>query len=431
MANLKKRIPVRQLSLQCDRPKTSQERKKSLTKQYSEDYADFHPLKCTEKEVSIRISLSAKNRTKEQEPPPVKIAWTDEKKSPRDEMKDSGILIKKCPEVKRTYSPAKSKHNPMDSKDSILYSRLGQTLKDTGKTNLNIILTHTTAEHKQDDILVDVSNTDRLNLKPKIMPALKPDLCNGDNVDNMKNVFQTHIRRAVRQKSVFDDSIYSPSRTEAKNNTIVVPVIDAKAATNLKPKILLRKLTEDDENNLEIIKRSSRPSTAASTKREMFQKRANSAFNAQITRKEVQNPVRPPLVRTSSVPVKPEPTKPKFITTKRRVRTAKAKFRYEKDSDEESSSVGSSRRRGTLQRCVSAAGVLEVVTMVSLVSPSGSENEEDDVEEGEQKSQGVKVQETTAVNAGKTGGKVEEQVSGNGEMEEKSFSLRKTVKSGM
>ncbi|KAI4471748.1 hypothetical protein MML48_1g18326 [Holotrichia oblita] len=431
MANLKKRGPIRQFSLQCDSPKAP-ERRKSLIKQFSEDYTEPPP-KPIQQELGIRVSLCNKNLTKKppnEGPPPTKIAWSEKPPDIIQGSKDDAIIVKKCVDLKRTNSPRRLRKQSSLDTDSILYSRqdfakrLEQAWKDREacKTNLNIILTHTTVEQKHDDVLVDVSNTVRpiLNCdrvdgnKPKIILPLKPDLHGVNSESNMKNVFQKHIRRNVKQKSLFDDG-YSPTRIYDRNekpHTIIVPLMDAKtiASTN-------------QNNKVNEVKQSSRPSTAAS-KRDMFQKRTNSAFHGSTSKKDSPSSsattTRPPLLRTSSMPVKQDQPKPKFVATKRRVKTAKAKIKYEKeDFDEDCPSSG---RRSALQRCVSVAGVLDVVTMVSLVSTSGSENEDEEVDDDfKEKS------------TGKNDANLESKVDGGVqkvEDEEKNFSLRKTVKSG-
>ncbi|GJQ76887.1 hypothetical protein Trydic_g15091 [Trypoxylus dichotomus] len=445
MANLKRRGPIRQFSLQCDSPKAS-EKTKTLIKQSSEDFGDanYKP----DHELGIRVSLCSKNSRKNNEQPlPIKIAWED-KKSPREDCtvaKTDAIIVKKCTDVKKPNSPRRILRQNSLERDSILYTRQGfakrleQAWKDreaNGKTNLNIILTHTTTEPKHEDVLADVSNTEKYERvdnaqKPKIILPLKPDLvgASGDG-SNMKNVFQKHIRRTVKQKSLFDDG-YSPTKTADKPTTIVVPLMDSKAiiAANQKNyspsnkaannRILVRENSVESRNQIEE-KQNSHASTAAS-RREMFQKRTNSAFHGSTVKRD-SSLVRPPLLRTSSVPAKQDSPKPKFVATKRRVKTAKAKIKYDKESDDEQLSSG---RRSALQRCVSVAGVLDVVTMVSLVSTSGSENEDDD---GDYEEDREKISKDNDGISNKTV-TVQKLENGNCEEDEKGFSLRKTVKS--
>lgn len=437
MSTVKKRGPIRQFSLQCDSPKAP-ERRKSLIKQFSEDYTDVSTKPQPQQELGIRVSLCSKNLTKKpnEGPPPTKIAWAEKSPDIIPGSKDDGIIIKKCTDVRKPNSPRRLRKQSSLDTDSILYSRqefakrLEQAWKDreASKTNLNIVLAHTTMDHKHEDVLVDVSNTvkhifncDKIeNNKPKIILPLKPELIGVSNETNMKNVFQKHIRRNVKQKSLFDDN-YSPSRIydrTDKPHTIVVPLMDAK--TIMTTNQTTKSLPHSNEP-----KQTSRPSTAAS-KRDIFQKRTNSAFHGSTSKKEISPPAtRPPLLRTSSMPVKQDPPKPKFVATKRRVKTAKAKIKYEKEDFDEDCPSG---RRSALQRCVSVAGVLDVVTMVSLVSTSGSENEDEEVEDRDVKEKVAAKNDANCGNKIETTEKIE--VVKSPDEEEKNFSLRKTVKSG-
>lgn len=129
--------------------------------------------------------------------------------------------------------------------------------------------------------------------------------------------------------------------------------------------------------------------TTAQTKRENFQKRTNSAFNG--TNNQTTT-FRPPLVRSSSAPsIK---VKGKFLATKRKLKSGK-KVPVQK-----------------IEQTEWCATNTEIETMVSLVSPSGSEAESDDDEfAGETRPK------SALKGCGEGGGK-------------KGTSLRKTVKTG-
>nr|XP_022908809.1 uncharacterized protein LOC111420127 [Onthophagus taurus]XP_022908810.1 uncharacterized protein LOC111420127 [Onthophagus taurus] len=333
MATMKKRPPVRQFSFQYDSSKVP-ERRKSLKKQFSEDYtettANLNNNSNNKKEIesppnSIRVSLSAKG-TK----PPIKVAWSE------------------------NFAKQKS----LDNEPNKIV-----------KQNLKIFLNKNQKELK-DDQLSDSS----YERKPKLILPLNPEITNTDNV---KNVFQKHIRKITNHKS-FSDRSFSPIRTE-NSSTIIVPLITNK--TQKESKIESVETNSNSNSNLG---------------KDFNQKRSRSASSSSsLTKKE--NQFRPPLLRQSSVPVKNE-TKPKFPTTKRRVKTAKPKLTDELVN-----------KRNLLKRCVS---VSEVETMVSLVS----ENEESGDEEISQEKQ---VEDVTPLKTSL----VKENNN------ERNFSLRKTIKS--
>lgn len=327
MSTPQKNRPIRQFSIRTETP-TLELRRKTLKKQFSQDLPDRKP-------PETRNIHSAKTRS---ETPPIKLAWVENLCK-----KEESMVVKKCKEVKRPLT-AKTKHEFAD------HLRQAWKERDGGvKQNLNIFLTHVT--HEDCHEVIEKENANAEKEKPKIILPLKPTIFSDEN--DLKNAFQKQIRKTRRNSGTL-----SP-RMPLKHEAVVFPSPKENSAMS----VVLR------------------PHTAAA-KRESFQKRTNSAFNGSLTK----NPL---LVRTSSLPSKPaENSKPKFVATKRRVKSAK---RCSKDEISEQK-VGT-----TFPSC-------DIVTMVSLMSNSESEAESDEEEEEEVKKDVV--------------------------VKEKDLSLRKVVKTG-
>lgn len=337
-------------------------RRKTLKKQFSQDLPDRKP-------PETRNIQSAKTRTKIiDETPTIKLAWAEDIKTIQDiYKKEDSIVVKKCKEVKRPLT-TKSKQNLLN-KESILQTRqefadhLRQVWKerDGVKQNLNIFLTHVTHEDSHDMAEKENANTELLSEreKPKIILPLKPTTFVDEG--DLKNAFQKQIRKTKRNSATLSPRM--PLKHPAPSETVLFQEKDKTPKENATMSIVLR------------------PHTAAA-KRESFQKRTNSAFNGSLTR----NPL---LMRTSSLPTKTENTKPKFVATKKRLKSAK---RCSKDD------VAEQKVTTTLPSC-------DIVTMVSLMS--NSESEEDESEDEDNKSEIKK-------DVGK----------------EKDLSLRKIVKTG-
>lgn len=329
MSAQQKNPPVRQFSTRNE-PPTLEQRRKTLRKQFSQELP--------EKKVptETRNIQSAKTRTKPiDETPPIKLAWTDDIKTIQDAYKkEEGIVVKKCKEIKRPLT-AKPKQ-----KESILQNRqeFAERLRhvwkerDGVKQNLNIFLTHATHEDSHKVVEKENANTDDgfyEKEKPKIMLPLKPTTLL--NEGDLKNAFQKQIRKTKRNNVTLSPRMPLKNPGVLENNT--------------------EKNSPKENPTMSIVLR---PYSAAA-KREGFQKRTNSAFNGSLSRN--------PILRTSSLPNKIENTKPKFVATKRRLKSAR---RFNKEE--------------IIEQKV-AASTCDIVTMVSLMSNSESETETNDEED--------------------------------------------------
>ena len=290
MANMRKLSTLRQFSLNCDSP-TIDQRRKSLRKQFSEDFCD------------AKEKIGAKTRDR---PHPIRIAWADESiASPKEE----GVIAKKC--IKEVKKPPKlSRHSSLE-KESILYSkqelaeRLRQALKDREqeKPNLNIFLAHNTSTEE------DIYEAHEPEILPKESPKImQPLLTPLENT--MKNVFQ--IRKSK-------EMAYTPTKSNA---VVVIPIVEKEPPQILEdvstPPSSDRSYEKQDPKAIKNV--IIRPATAAA-KRERFQRRNNTAFNSVIK----EGAIRPPLVRSLSAPTKPEQVKPKFLATKRKIKSGKGR----------------------------------------------------------------------------------------------------------
>lgn len=343
MSAQQKNRTFRQYSLRSETP-TLELRRKTFQKQFSQDIPD-------KKLPETRKIQSAKTRTKIiNDIPEIKLAWTEDIKAIQEAYKkEQSMVVKKCKEVKRPLT-AKSKLNSI-SKDSILHSRqefadrLRQAWKerDVVKQNLNIFLTHTTHEdcHEITEKENTVSECHTEKEKPKIILPLKPTayVDGGD----LKNAFQKQIRKTKRNSANLSPRM--PLKHPVVNNNTIFKRNDSPNET---PK---------ENTTMSVILR---PHTAAA-KRESFQKRANSAFNSTIN-----VGARHPFSRASSLPTKTEQTKPKFVATKKRLKSAK---RYNKDNETPE------------QKITTNFPSCDIVTMVSLMSNSESEADETDDED--------------------------------------------------
>ncbi|CAH1371944.1 unnamed protein product [Tenebrio molitor] len=369
MAHIRKLATFRQLSLNCETP-TLDQRRKSLRKQFSEEFCE-----------------GAKTRDR---PHPIRIAWADNSlASPKQE----GVVAKKC--LKEAKKPPKlSRHSSLE-KESILYSkqeladRLRQALKDREQTkpNLNIFLAHNTNTEDEPYEEPEVAPKET----PKIIPPLLTPR------ETIKNVFQIRKNKDVS---------FAPTKSSA---IVVVPLVDKEppqilddAAT---PPSSDRSVDKQDPKAIKDV--IIRPATAAA-KRERFQKRSNTAFNAVIK----ESPARPPLVRSSSAPTKPDQGKPKFLATKRKIKSGKLRVNKCPTSEDEDS-VSNKENPKSKKEMNSGS---EIVTMVSLISPAASDTEEVEVE--------VKPKPKSSPIKPSLGKKEEKDVVGG-----KNVSLRKTVKS--
>ena len=124
---------IKQLSLHYETSSVEQ-RRKSLKKQFSEDIPD-NKSAWLEKDLGIRISLSAKLHKKERDkPPPVKLAWDEEEQKEQKKERQENPKVVKYPELKRSTPEKLTKQSSLE-KDSVLYSRqeLAERLRQAWK----------------------------------------------------------------------------------------------------------------------------------------------------------------------------------------------------------------------------------------------------------------------------------------------------------
>ncbi|XP_057657472.1 uncharacterized protein LOC130894584 [Diorhabda carinulata] len=384
MVSMKKLSGFRQLSLNCDSPQTPP-RRPPLRKQFSEDINDYKAW--PEHDLSIKISLNNRNLRN----PFIKNAWIE---NALEISKEDPVIIKKCSENRRIPPNNLVKQTSLD-KETLksrqeLADRLKQTLKtQEQKPNIRIFLAqHPKEPEKQED----------LNEPPKLIPSLTTGI-----VDNDKSSFK--LRKNAKQKMIFNTS---QDNWQVPNKKPVVDQDNESVLTN--EKISCNEVKPIDSVII-------RPATAAS-KREMFQKRTNSAFNTTVNLKDTTKP-RKPLIRSSSAPCKPERIKTKMLSKHSKHKSLK-KVQTKSPKNEEVDKVteDNPKSQKELNRTAAVQGN-DVVTMVSLISPSGSEceEEEDDIEEDKMKSK------NEYINTDKTKEKLEEQ-----KPPPKMMSLRKAVK---
>ncbi|KAJ8927931.1 hypothetical protein NQ314_019561 [Rhamnusium bicolor] len=433
MSNIRKLSAFRQLSLNCNSP-TPEQRRKTLKKQFSEDLPDLRN-SWLDPGIGIKISLNAKTSRNLDRPPPIKIAW-EENSELRSE---DAVIIKKCKEIRRGSTGKLSRQSSLE-KDSILHSkqeltdRLRQAVKEKEqeKPNLKIFLAHNSKE--QNDEYYNnqmVGDAGQYLEKTYERPKLIQPLITNNVSNNNKNLFQ--IRKNIRPKLNLTEIAYSPTRSSESNTSIsrsntvvVVPIVERQETIKKQENIgdfqgddITVKSKESDEIK-PIDSIIIRPSTAAS-RREKFQTRTNSAFHGTIKEPSHSRPV---LTRSSSAPSKPDHGKPKFLASKRKIKSAKRvqiKSRNQSIEDEIEDNISNKENPKTqkeLNRTTAVNGT-EVITMVSLVSPAGSDVEEEVVEENKEKFKSK----NNSVNNNKSTAKEEKEAP-------KNLSLRKTVKSG-
>lgn len=428
MSDKRKLGPIRQMSLQSD-SRTRPILKKQLSVEYL-DHIDEHKL-------SIRNDTNNAKAKLSDRPRPVKVAWGENRQHSREGKEDISsslsvktssftepVEIKKCKEYKRP-STAKIRHQNSVEKDSILYSRqdLAARLRkawkerEDSKQNLNIFLTST---KNVDDNLDDENNyySDVQNKieKNKEQLHLHLDLKeeNEKNINlNSKPLQFNNNNKIPKSNNRINEpeSDYIPSKTNSRpqdvrtNISVTISSVRTQNKQNA-DQVCLESSLKGVENNPQLLKPETnnepkiqchqqlvkqtssiqttdeeismvknlppRPQTAAS-KRDGFQKRTNTAFTVSISS---EKSFRPPLTRALSVPVKSEGNKLKFIATKRRLKPSRRKGKGpechsgDECADEDEGGKG---KKGV--RCKSAPNA-EVVTMVSLVSPAGSDTEE-------------------------------------------------------
>lgn len=413
MPNTRKLSAFRQLSLSCETP-THENRRKSLKKQFSEDIPDVKNA-WLDSGMCIKMDLNSKGKKLLDKPPPVKIAWEEHTKNFKTE---DAVIVKKCMEVKRPATSKLVKHSSLEN-DSILYTKskltdiLPTAPQEPEKPNINIFLAYNSKETNASNVSKPVTDEqDYYNHQPKIMSPL---FC-----ENNKKVIQ--IRKSPKPKINLNEIAYSPTRThdkeKIKRTDILVTHNENENNTKMNDEIKMTDKFDSETvepkaiNNVII-----RPITAAD-KREKFQKRKNSAFTS--ISKESPSTRRPPLVRSTSAPCKPDQAKSKFVATKRKIKSAKRtqfkpKTAFDEDSDK---STEDSPKDQKVNRTVTIGS--DIVTMVSLVSPDGSDEEEvvEEVKEKEKEKEKVK-----PIISSNKNSKENELV--------KNVSLRKTVKSGI
>ncbi|CAG9854758.1 unnamed protein product [Phyllotreta striolata] len=322
MASMKKLLGFRQLSLNGD---ASPPRRPSLKKQLSEERGEF---KNWPDDLGIRLNLADNARF-------VKPAWVD----PIDTINDEPVIIRKFGENRHSATRKLTRQTSLDNDSSPASQKDRQNLKP----NLKIILSQNSLDYTQETIEI------QRNEPPKI---IKPLITNVHD----KNCFKIRKNaKASAEKAAWQVPNKATVPDSPQVSTADCPAQPHDGQADVKP----------------IASVIIRPTTAAS-KREMFQKRTNSAFTTTVTTLNNKEPqkARRPLIRTSSAPCKPEHVRSKLVFQKHRKSFKKIhlKSTASKTSDAEKNEENS---RSNCQ----APGA-EVVTMVSLISPEGSDGEE-------------------------------------------------------
>lgn len=392
MAEKRRNGLVRQFSVQNEKPAMF-----SLKKQLSIEQV------YTVKELDMEIQDDTRKMLLDR-PRLVRLAWGDNCDSSQKQALiktkqiTESVEIKKCTEHKRP-TTAKLRTQKSLDRDSILYTRqeLAERLRqawidrEQNKQNLDIFLTHNAHEKQEDhneneSNQVDEENTtctssnnnaqtinDNNICKPK-----KHVLMRSETIDVPSNFISKQRNLDVKipidheasnQKDVIEDK--RPVNTEfdqikVKRINSAVPKLIKQTSLNID--------SSNQNNNLNV-----KPSSGMS-RREAFQKRNNSAFNGSLC---LEKSPKPPLTRTLSIPTKSDVSKPLFISTKRKLKTIKKRDRESCEILDEEAPVDKIQSKREA-RCKSAPGG-DIVTMVSLVSPAGSDVE-DAVEKTEAKS---------------------------------------------
>lgn len=311
----KRKTLVRQFSLQTDSPPSRPILKKQLSTELIDQFKN----------------LKDKNIDR---PRLIKIAWGENQE--RTKKIPDTVEVKKCVEYRRP-TTAKLRTQKSIDRDSILYSRqdLAEKLRKAWmerqeKQNINIFLHHEKESDQENEET------------PK------------ENEEKIENEF-TYIPSNTSQKT----------RDISVNLSLIIPQNPENIETE-KEKVQeierkVPKLTKQNSVNKENECKEKIKPSSATTRREMFQKRSNTAFNGSFNLDK-----KPTLVRQLSVPTK----EPKPFAVKRRLKNRNKKEQIDSDSD-----ISDDTKVKKKERCKSAPGG-DIVTMVSLVSPAGSDVEE-------------------------------------------------------
>ncbi|KAL3283765.1 hypothetical protein HHI36_017935 [Cryptolaemus montrouzieri] len=365
MSSNRNKLNFRQNSLICDSPKI-EIRRNSLRKQSSEDIS-IQRNKILNNEMKVIVNNKCKNDF-----PKPKLAWGE----PESKDAQQPIIGKRCQENLRPKKPI-SKQNSI-GQDSILsckedlIDKIRLLLKDEKeipeKQNISIFLAPNTTTESRENATLKQEET---LLKPiKIEEKLcdeGPTLRFSSDSVSTKSLFQFRKSESLEERRYFP-STFEETRREPPN-ILVTPLIETSAdimnGQKNQTKNVITNISQPIHNII------IRPNTAAS-RRDVFKKRTNSAFQSII--KEV-NSQRAPLQRSSSAPIRPDHSKSKFLATKRKLKSTRKK-------DIRSAKRGSCDRNDAnekesqeIQKSSTSNGA-EIVTMVSLVSPAASDVEE-------------------------------------------------------
>ncbi|XP_050500022.1 repetitive organellar protein [Diabrotica virgifera virgifera] len=372
MTSIKKLSGFRQLSLNCDSP-PNPPRRPPLKKQFSEDINDFKAW--SEHDIGIKISLN--NRSLRN--PFIKNAWVE---STQETVNDEPVIIKKCSENRRVPLNSLTRQISVD-KEALLHSRqeLAERLRKTAKPqeekpNIKIFLAQNSKEQIDE---YEVEKEDKINEQPKFIQPLI-------TVNSDKHSFK--LRKNAKQRTILfntSDSSWPVPKNKSNQNSPVIVVPPTENGVLQKPETFLSTNNPNDVKAIDSV--IIRPATAAS-KREMFQKRTNSAFNSTVVAVKETQKLRSPLIRSSSAPCKPEHLKSKLILTKHSKHSKTLKKVQMKPSVKnekiEKLNEENPKSQKELNRTTPVQGN-DVVTMVSLISPTGSDGEEEEVEESKDK----------------------------------------------
>ncbi|XP_044764803.1 uncharacterized protein LOC123318757 [Coccinella septempunctata] len=369
MSSNRNKPNFRQASLTYD-PPTINPRRPGLTKQNSEDST-------MPKKNEIKITLSAKCKRTPHDFPPTKVAWSDEGNDEKDP-----LITRKCPENRKP--PRSLKRQSSVDQDSILsckddiITKLRLLLKDDAeiseKPNLSIFLNQNPKHPRHDDNdlrLPQDLHTNQVHDQEETIVQNSESKCNSV-ASPTTSLFQ--FRKTPVNKF---QAKYSPNHQDQPReppNIVVTPVSDI----NMDEERNISTNTTITDNSQPINNVIIRPTTAKS-RRELFSKRTNSAFNSFAVNKEGNNQ-RAPLQRSSSAPIRPEHAKSKFLATKRRLKTNRR--RDLKSAKKQGCEENSSNTEVVDSSNAIPKNATEIITMVSLVSPASSDIDEiPDIEE--------------------------------------------------
>lgn len=344
MSSNKNKLNFRQNSLTYD-PPTINPRRNSLVKQSSEDLTSTKN-KFFNNEIKITVNAKCKKKTNEFTTP--KIAWDDEK---TDEKIHEPIIARKCPENRKTMRSLK-RQSSMDQ-DSILsckediINKLRLLLKDdaeiTEKPNLSIFLNQNPKHprHHVDNFRNIEKAHEQQVSKIELNSNTNCSIANNSECSSTTSLFQFRKNPVIKfeEKSPnFQDKPKGPS------NIIVTPVPEV-LIEGEQNKDLVSAITDNSQpiNNITI-----RPTTAKS-RRELFGKRTNSAFNSFVVKEGI--PHRPQLQRSLSAPIRPEHAKSKFLATKRKLKTSKKRDLKSAGKHEANSNSSMVRKQNSFFKC--------------------------------------------------------------------------------